>query len=284
MLGSSRGKFGRGLRARSTHTGSDEHLVGGGEGVDGQGAQGGRAVDEDERVRLPRGRERLGQRCSRPNSIAVPARSGFEGTRSRFAKRVSRTSPRRPRRREVAGEDAVCLLTEPGGCVCLRVEVDDERPPAGLGEAGGEVDRRRRLPDPALLVRDSEDPTRHGLQATQARGRSLGHTRSAGKRFGVGSTFEDEEAPVLRRPTPRLPGRAGLLPAPPRVAARAESAWPTYRTRRPPGCTSGRLHSTATGGSARARARAVRSIATLGGRVLLGAGTDDAKVRELRPQ
>ena len=45
------------------------------------------------------------------------------------------------------------LLAEPRGGVALRIEVDDERPFAGLGQAGGKIDRRRRFADAALLVR-----------------------------------------------------------------------------------------------------------------------------------
>ena len=43
---------------------------------------------------------------------------------------------------------------EPDGGVALRVGVDQQRLVAGLGDAGGDVDGRRGLPDAALLVRD----------------------------------------------------------------------------------------------------------------------------------
>ena len=47
---------------------------------------------------------------------------------------------------------------EAGRGIGLRVEVDDERPLAGLREARGEVDGGRRLADAALLVGQGVNP------------------------------------------------------------------------------------------------------------------------------
>ena len=44
------------------------------------------------------------------------------------------------------------------GRIALRVEVDQQDALAELGQAGGEVHRRRRLADAALLICDGEDP------------------------------------------------------------------------------------------------------------------------------
>ena len=50
------------------------------------------------------------------------------------------------------------LDAERGARVALGVEVDDEHGAAGLRQGRGDVDRRRRLADPALLVGDGEHP------------------------------------------------------------------------------------------------------------------------------
>ena len=62
---------------------------------------------------------------------------------------------------EIEGRVAVGTQSEPRGGVRLGVEVDDQTPLAGLGQAGGEVDGRRGLADAALLIRDRVDPGRH---------------------------------------------------------------------------------------------------------------------------
>ena len=54
-------------------------------------------------------------------------------------------------RAQVLGE------AEADGRVGLGVDVDEERRVAGLRDAGGDVDRGRRLPHAALLVRDGVD-------------------------------------------------------------------------------------------------------------------------------
>ena len=69
---------------------------------------------------------------------------------------------------QVVARGAVRAHAEPGGRVRLRVEVDDERPLAGLREARGEVDRSRRLADAALLIRKRVDPG-HAAILAQAR-------------------------------------------------------------------------------------------------------------------
>src|SRR3546814_3560506 len=54
----------------------------------------------------------------------------------------------------VALKFALCVTDSgPGRGIALRVEVDNQRAPAGRRERGGEVDRGRCLADPALLVR-----------------------------------------------------------------------------------------------------------------------------------
>ena len=67
---------------------------------------------------------------------------------------------------QVVARRAVRAHAEARGRVRLRVEVDDERPLARLGKAGGQVDGARRLADAALLVRERVD-----LAAAGSRGR-----------------------------------------------------------------------------------------------------------------
>src|SRR3546814_6589945 len=43
-----------------------------------------------------------------------------------------------------------------GGGIALRIEIDEQRTPAGRRECGGQIDRGRRLAYPALLVRDRD--------------------------------------------------------------------------------------------------------------------------------
>src|SRR6185437_16842757 len=50
--------------------------------------------------------------------------------------------------------DAMRIHAEAGGCVRLRVEVDNQCLASGAGEAGGEIDRGRRLAHAALLIGD----------------------------------------------------------------------------------------------------------------------------------
>ena len=135
-----------------------EHAVGGGERVDGQRAERRRAVEEDEvvlrgaRTRAPaRGSARRPRAArARRRRRRAPASTG-RGRGSRT--RVLRQLGERRAVEQVVARRAVRAHAEPGGRVRLRVEVDDERPLAGLREAGGEVDRGRRLADAALLVR-----------------------------------------------------------------------------------------------------------------------------------
>ena len=59
--------------------------------------------------------------------------------------------------------EAPVLDAQAGRGVALRIEVDDQRALAELGEAGADVDRRRRLADAALLVGDGDDPRQRPL-------------------------------------------------------------------------------------------------------------------------
>ena len=152
---------------------------------------------------------------------------------------------------QVERRRAVRALAEPGSRVRLRVEVDDERRLAGLREAGGEVDRGRRLADAALLVRERVDPAGHTRHASYASGRFRATPGRRGKPGGVGPSLRRTSSPaaVLLE----LGRRAARPPARPRSAS---AVGPTQSTAAPPGATSGRHHSAATGGGASAFATA----------------------------
>src|SRR5690606_32022049 len=56
------------------------------------------------------------------------------------------------------GLHARAFHPDSAGGVALRVHVDDQRAALGDGQAGAQIDGRRRLADAALLVRDRDDP------------------------------------------------------------------------------------------------------------------------------
>ena len=183
---------------------------------------------------------------------------------------------------EVGRGHPVRALAEARGGVRLRVEIDDERPLAGLGEAGREVHRSGGLPDPALLVCEREDASGHGMEATQARGRFFAAPGRRGKRSGVGPSFSTTSrrrrsdpgtgTTWARRPATSSAARATCsLVGLPGVedeasAGRDERQAPLDRDRRR--------------GERPGKRGRVRVAAVAGG-VLLGAGADDLHVREV---
>ena len=50
------------------------------------------------------------------------------------------------------------LLAQAGRGVALRIEIDQQRARAGLGQADGQIDGRGRLADAAFLIRHAQDP------------------------------------------------------------------------------------------------------------------------------
>ena len=91
---------------------------------------------------------------------------------------------RRPPVREHVGHralDRVEVDAETGGEVGLRVHVDAQDAVALLGERAGEVDRRGRLADAALLVRD-RDHVRHRGITSNRRPYGLPQPAGTGKR------------------------------------------------------------------------------------------------------
>src|SRR3546814_12321551 len=61
-----------------------------------------------------------------------------------------------PHQQFIAGDFAVLVVdAKPGRRIALWVEIDQKHPPADCGKRGGDIDCRRRLAHPALLIRDS---------------------------------------------------------------------------------------------------------------------------------
>lgn len=83
--------------------------------------------------------------------VVLRALAGHLGERHALDERVVRR-----------GHAPAVLDAQGGAGVALRVEVDDEDPLAELGQRRRDVDGGGRLPDPALLVGDHEDPRRVG--------------------------------------------------------------------------------------------------------------------------
>src|SRR2546429_7831699 len=114
-----------------------------------------------------------------------------------------------------------------------RVEVDHERPLAGLGETGGEIDGGRRLTDPALLIRDRVGPGHRPVIVARPADASSRPRRAAGIQAG-------SAPPLGARPALRAAraGRRRAAPKPPRVAPDP----PPFRARGsppPPGAPTG---------------------------------------------
>src|SRR5262249_9500321 len=139
---------------------------------------------------------------------------------------------------QVKGRRPVRMLAEPGSGVRLGIEVDDQRPLTGFGQARGEVDRRRGLADAALLIRECVDLRHAGSVLTPtdayARGPYGVETPTALARVCAGRAVRRAHrrpprrvaAPPSQRPRRPRKGRSRARPR--RRAARAAS------TTRPP--------------------------------------------------
>ena len=143
-----------------------QHAVGGDQRVDRQQVQGRRAVDQHLDRSRPSG-------CAPPcatgiraaavplNSISAPARSGEAGTSDRRGTAVAIAAASQigiAEQQLVAGDLApVAADAEPGAGIALRVEIDDQDAIAGSGQRGRQIDRGRRLADPAFLIGDRDD-------------------------------------------------------------------------------------------------------------------------------
>src|SRR5262249_3860676 len=139
---------------------------------------------------------------------------------------------------QVKGRRPVRMLAEPGSGVRLGIEVDDQRPLTGFGQARGEVDRRRGLADAALLIRECVDLRHAGSVLTPtdayARGPYGVETPAAWARACAGRAVRRAHRrpprrvapPLLQRPRRPRKGRSRARPR--RRAARAAS------TTRPP--------------------------------------------------
>ena len=92
--------------------------------------------------------------------------------------------------------------------VGLRVDVDEQRRVAGLGDARGDVDGGRGLADAALLVRDRVDGA-HRRQGT-ARRSDPGDVRARTARLSL--DVEAREWPFAGHSRPRAGIASGVVP------------------------------------------------------------------------
>ena len=171
-----------------------EHRVARRHGVDGEEVERRRAVDEDIAVgglaRLHRQRR---HRLAQPE---IPVRRA--GDLQLDAKQIERrrhdveTRHRRLDRglrersfadQHVIGRNRVrvALDAEAGRGVALRIDVDDQHRLVDRRERRAEVDRRRGLPHPALLVGDRKDPRSLRKRIGEIHGRAFGLTIADGE-------------------------------------------------------------------------------------------------------
>ena len=128
--------------------------------------------------------------------------------------------------------------------VALRVHVDAQHAVALLGERDGEVQRRRRLGDAALLVGEGDDL---GLAAMSSHGSSFGGARARHSLPAITSGRNAAASPTgtrhgSARPTIRRCAGAGATSARRRAASRSGCSGSTWR----PGFSRRRSTSTAT--------------------------------------
>ncbi len=142
------------------------------------GGQSSRVTAKRSRTGPRRSRRRVSEPSIRGSSTAAPARSRLAGTSQRLS------GPGRAGGlgdRDVAGQAVVgggvhfAAATKRHGRVALGVEVDQQRLRAARGDAGGNVDRGRRLADATLLIRHRVDRAHIAATlVTRARWREVG--------------------------------------------------------------------------------------------------------------
>ncbi len=133
---------------------------------------------------------------------------------------------------------------ETDGRVGLRVDVDEQRLVARLGDAGGDVDGGRRLADAALLVRDRVDGA-HPPETLAAHGDGRGgHRRKVRATYGLRLAVQPPSGRRAATPS-RRGNRAGVVARPSRRRADGASARP--RTGRQRGPRTGRSPSSRRG-------------------------------------
>ena len=141
------------------------HAVGAGQAVEGEQAEAGRAVDEDEVVVIVDRGEGAAQPPVAPldadqlhlgaGELAVGADDVVAALRAR----PPGFGDRGAFQQDVVDAGVEASLVDPGahGGVALGIEVDHEDPAAEPGQAGGQIDGGRGLADAAFLIGDAEN-------------------------------------------------------------------------------------------------------------------------------
>jgi hypothetical protein len=138
-----------------------DHPIGRHQRADRERPERGRAVEQDELKHAPHRLQALAQallealdpwqlhvRARQPRARRKHLQTGdhrvHQGLRCRHIARQHLVQAGYLRARE----------TQPDGGVRLRIDIDEQRPPPGLGDARGDIYRGRRLTNPTLLVGD----------------------------------------------------------------------------------------------------------------------------------
>ena len=144
----------------------DDDAVGGGERVDGEQPEGGRAVDEDEVVALAQRVEDALEGLlagDLADELHLGGRQVDVGRHEVHAGHIGRQDDvvdvvlGAQQQVVDAPLEGVRVHSEAEGGRSLGVEVHEEHPASELGQGGAEVDRRRGLADAALLVAQGDD-------------------------------------------------------------------------------------------------------------------------------
>ena len=143
----------------------DEHPVRCRKGVDGQQAERGLAVDQDDVVLVADLAQHPGEDCFTGDLVDEMhlRRREVDVRRDDVEVRIVRVDDgldrvlHGPEKQVVDRRDVVRLHSEPGGERTLRIEVDHQYTPAEFGQCCPQVDGGRRLADAALLVAEGDD-------------------------------------------------------------------------------------------------------------------------------
>ena len=167
--------------------GRDDHAVRAGQPVDGEQAQRRLAVDQHVVVAVQHRMQRAGQRLLAADLVdqldlrcrqVDVARHQVHVLDPGVDQHVVDGHPRLDQQVVHGVLELVVRHAEPRRQRALRIEVDQQHPPAVLGQAGAQVDGRRGLADAALLVAHRDDLGR----AVHSLGLGLGNRAAAGGR------------------------------------------------------------------------------------------------------
>ena len=167
----------------------DDHAVRGDQAVDGQQAEVRRAVDQRVVVALPKpALERVAQELlAAEHREQLALGRGEVDVRRRDVDALGLRRPddlvdRRAPDEDIGHRhlDRVEVDAQAGGEIRLRIHVDAQDTQSVLGQGAGQVDRRRGLADPALLIGDRDDIRHRGFTSFHRDSGSIRSSRGGG--------------------------------------------------------------------------------------------------------